>query len=117
MKKRFLLVLPLVLALNGCYWVAPKYCVQATVTNTEVVRGSEDSHYRASFLDEAGNAFILTNRDDLSAGKFNSGNVQAELDAAKNTGEKVWVEFYGWRNPFLSMYENIRTVSRDVLCL
>ena len=111
------MILPLALTLNGCYWVAPKYCVQATVTNTEVVRGSESSHYRASFLDSDGSAFILTNRDDLSAGKFNSGNVQAELDAAKNTGEKVWVEFYGWRDPALSLYENIKTASRKVPCL
>lgn len=117
MKKTLWLIIPLVFALNGCYWVAPKYCVQATVTNTEVIRGAETSHYRASFMTSDGNAFILTNKDDLSAGKFNSGDVQAELDAAKNTGEKVWVSFYGWRNPFLSMYENIKKASRDVPCL
>jgi hypothetical protein len=111
MKTMFVLLLAFLL--NGCYQVSPKYCQEVTVTNTEVVRSSESSHYRASFLD----TFILTNEDALSALKFNSGDVQAELDAAKTTGEKIWVNYYGWRKPLLSIYPNIKTASRQSSCL
>jgi hypothetical protein len=116
-RSLFLLCLPAVFLLNGCYQVSPKYCQEVTVTNTEVVRSSESSHYRASFLDSDGNTFILTNEDALSALKFNSGDVQAELDAAKTTGEKIWVNYYGWRKPLLSMYPNIKSVSKQNSCL
>jgi len=90
MKK---LIAPLIL-LGGCYQVAPKYCQQLS----EVIRGSETSHYRASFLDSDGQSFI--------------GDVQAELNAAKNTGEKVWVKYYGWREPMLSL----ETASQNAPC-
>lgn len=117
MKK---LIAPLILSslvfLGGCYQVAPKYCQQLSVTDTEVIKVSETSHYRASFLDSDGQSFILTNMDDLLALKFNSGDVQAELNAAKNTGEKVWVNYYGWREPMISLYPNIETASRNVPC-
>lgn len=116
MKKVFFL-LPLVILINSCYQISPKYCTLATVTNTEVVRGSESSHYRASFVDEAGQPFMLTNKDDISTLKFNSGNVQAVLDAASRDGSEVWVSYYGWRNPILSMFPNIKSVSKDVPCL
>ena len=116
-RKIILLLLPSVVLINGCYQISPKYCTLATVTNTEVVRGSESSHFRASFVDEAGQPFMLTNKDDVSVLKFNSGSIQAALDAASQDGSEIWVSYYGWRIPVLSIFPNIKSASKDLSCL
>lgn len=42
--------------------------------------------------------------------KFDSSTLQSKLKAAEQAGTSVKIQTYGWRIPFLSMYENVVSV-------
>jgi hypothetical protein len=71
--------------------------------------GGEDSHYRFSVQETSGISEMFTNVDALEIGKFNSGTLQARLASAQASQEVVCLEVYGWRVPWLSAFENVRS--------
>lgn len=108
MKKLILTLLlsGVVLSSTGCYYIAPKRCVAGNVNMTERVNSGESSHYRV-YMD---NGEVFQNVDALEIGKFNSSTLQSQLNQAYQNKEKVSVGVYGWRIPWLSMFENVKSI-------
>jgi hypothetical protein len=105
MKKFLLLVVLIpVLSLQSCAWIAPSRQVHGKVTMTERITTSESSHYRVYMT--GGEVFV--NIDAIEIGKFNSSSLQSLLNEAYQNQNEVCVEVYGWRIPWLSMFENVR---------
>lgn len=76
-----------------------------TVTDKERVvdTGNNTSKYLVMGKDEDGNPVVYENTDNLIRMKFNSSNIQADMEI----GKTYQVTVVGYRIPFLSMYENI----------
>lgn len=104
-----------VLGLVGIISCAP-HCSRgeyvATVTDKErITETSTDSEGRTRvsskylvFTELDNNEVrVFQNTDSLIEWKWDSSNMQARL----KKGERFKIETYGWRVPFLSMYENI----------
>lgn len=70
--------------------------------------GGENSHYRVAVDEIEFGPEMFVNVDALEIGKFNSGTIQAQLSTYQESGQTVCLEVYGWRIPFLSMFENIK---------
>lgn len=68
---------------------------------------SENNRYMVNVEGET-----LVNRDRLIFGKYDSSDIQRELDE----GQCYEVLIEGWRVPFLSWYRNIVEVRREVDC-
>lgn len=116
-KKKFRLVLVVyciflivlfgaLIGIPGYFWVKGNFNRQTaviTVTEKERVNKSDDSYYLVFGKDKNGNTVVYKNSDDLFRMKFNSSDIQAQLEIG-NTYE---VQLVGLRVPFFSMYENI----------
>ena len=74
-----------------------------TITDKERVNSRYNSAYLVFCEDDSGETLVLKNGDCLLRGKFNSSNVQGEIEE----GRKYKFTVVGWRIPFLSWYENI----------
>lgn len=74
-----------------------------TVTDKERVVQSKSSYYLVFTKDENGNVLVFKNDDELLRGKFDSSNIQGELEI----GSTYDIVVVGYRVPFLSMYQNI----------
>lgn len=108
------LILPILLStllLPSCAWIAPSRQVVGTVVLTERTAG-DTQHYRVA-IKEGRQTEMFTNIDAIELGKFNSGTLQAQLAEAQKSREEVCVEAYGWRVPFLSIFENIKSFCKD----
>lgn len=74
-----------------------------TVTDKDRIIKGDDSYY-VVFADlQNGQNKVFKNEDTLIEGKWNSSDIQGKL----KVGEKYKIFVYGYRFPFLSMYENI----------
>lgn len=94
------------IGIPGYFWVRGnfnRHSAVITVTEKERVNQSDDSYYLVFGKDESGKTVVYKNADDLFRMKFNSSDVQAQLEIG-NTYE---VQLVGLRVPFFSMYENI----------
>jgi hypothetical protein len=99
----------LVLAIFTFMIVGPHFSTQEltiTVKKQEVVMSDGDSKYL--IFTEQGEVFA--NNDTLLRWKFDSSDMQSQLDKGKTFKVKV----YGWRIPFLSKYRNISVVREEV---
>lgn len=74
-----------------------------TVTDKERVNDGDSSYYLVFTEDKNGNVFVFQNEDNLLRGKFDSSNIQGELEI----GSTYDIVVVGYRVPFLSMYQNI----------
>lgn len=74
-----------------------------TITDKERVYSVEESKYLVFGEDSNGTSLVFENTDSLFYGKWNSSNIQGQL----KEGNTYTIKVYGYRIPFLSMYENI----------
>lgn len=78
-----------------------------TVTDKERVTQRSGDRYSSKYLvfgkDENGNSLVFQNTDTFWKWKWDSSNIQGELDL----GNKYQITVVGFRVPFFSMYENI----------
>lgn len=74
-----------------------------TVTDKERVTESSNSRYLVFGNDDNGNVLVFENTDTFWRSKWNSSNVQGELQI----GHKYQITTIGFRVPIFSMYENI----------
>ena len=80
----------------------------ATVTDKERVQSGKSSYYRVYTRLPDGAVRVFQNTDSWLELKFNSADVQGELER----GKTYRIHTYGWRVPFLSMFENITNVEK-----
>lgn len=88
--------------------------VEITVTDKERIVESNGETVTSKFLvytETDQGVEVFENRDDLWLMKFNSRDVQAELERDGTYVARV----YGWRIPFLSMHRNIIDVKSTSL--
>ncbi|MCM1276763.1 MAG: DUF1523 family protein [Lachnospiraceae bacterium] len=78
-----------------------------TVTDKERVTEGSSSRYLVFSTDDNSNILVFENTDTFWRGKWNSSNVQGELQV----GQKYQITTIGFRVPIFSMYENIISVS------
>ena len=103
----FIIVLATLIAVGGIiggvslYTHTSEYTI--TITNKERVYQSEDSKYLVFGEDVNGSSLVFENTDSLFYGKWNSSNIQGQF----KEGNTYTIKVYGYRIPFLSMYENI----------
>lgn len=71
---------------------------------TERVTTSESSQYRVYLT----GGEVFQNVDAIEIGKFNSSSIQSLLNEAYQNQSEVCLDVYGWRVPWLSMFENVR---------
>ncbi|MBW7977988.1 DUF1523 family protein [Bacillus velezensis] len=106
-----------VIALVGFAFVvvAPVYTIasyhnentyEIKVTDKETKTSGDSSKYLIFGDDEKGTAKVFENTDAIFARKFNSSDLYAEIEVGKTYEFKT----IGFRNPFMSSYENIMTV-------
>ena len=92
---------------SAAYQYGTQDHVSFTVTDKDrITTGSGESissKYIVSTKDAAGKIEVFENTDAWLKGKFNSSDVQAELEVGKSYEADV----YGWRLPFFSTYRNI----------
>lgn len=74
-----------------------------TVTDKERVVQNKSSYYLVFTEDKNGNVLVFKNDDEPLRGKFDSSNIQGELEI----GSTYDIVVVGYRVPFLSMYQNI----------
>lgn len=106
MLKKFFTYSLIIFALNtltGCYQLLPRRTVSGQVTYLERVRTNDRYSYRVGLS----NGEVYENVDAIEIGKFNSANFQNQLQIAKDGGETVSLEVYGFRAPLLHVFENI----------
>ena len=91
-------------------WIVPPFVRNSytvTVTGKErIYKSGEEassSYYLVFAKEPDGIVKVFKNSDELLLGKFDSSNIQAGLEI----GGTYDVDVYGFRVPFLSMYENI----------
>ena len=106
-KLLWLVVLIPVISLQSCAWIAPSRQVEGKVTMTERITTSQSSHYRVYLT----GGEVFQNIDALEIGKFNSSSIQSVLNEFYQNQEDVCLTVYGWRIPWLSAFENVRSVS------
>lgn len=112
MKKVFtvLVVLGLIVSIGFAiaqYFNENTYAV--TVTDKQIKRYGESDKYLIFVKLDNGELKVFENTDSLVKLKFNSSDVFAQLEENKKYEFRV----YGFRNRFLSMYENIIEVSEQ----
>ena len=73
------------------------------VTDKQIKRKDEKDIYLVFTKLENGETRVFKNEDAFFKGKFNSSDVQAKLEI----GHTYDIDTYGYRIPFMSMYENI----------
>ncbi|TNE32767.1 MAG: DUF1523 family protein [Alphaproteobacteria bacterium] len=92
---------------SAAYQYGTQDHVTFTVTDKDrITTGSGESissKYIVSTKDASGKIEVFENTDAWLQGKFNSSDVQAELEVGKSYEADV----YGWRLPFFSTYRNI----------
>lgn len=74
-----------------------------TITDKQVKRKDEEDIYLIFTKLENGETRVFRNEDAFFKGKFNSSDMQAKLEI----GHTYDIDTYGYRIPFMSMYENI----------
>lgn len=98
---------------SAAYQYGTQDQVTFTVTDKErITTGSGEnmrSKYIVSTKDQNGKIEVFENTDAWLQGKFNSSDVQAELEIGKTYDADV----YGWRLPFFSTYRNIVDVEES----
>lgn len=108
-----LLTLSLTFATSGCKYVTTEKAL-IEVTDKERIQsgGPSDSFYtvstRVHLADSTSYTEVFQNTDSNFFWKFNSSDVQAELEV----GERYVVEVSGYRRPFISEYRNIVKIVR-----
>jgi len=111
-KALFLIALVPLVTLQSCAWIAPERMVSGKVTMTERISTSESSHYRVYLT--GGEVFV--NRDALEIGKFNSSSIQSLLNESYQNQKDTCLRVYGWRIPWLSAFENVRSIEPVTSC-
>lgn len=79
-----------------------------TVTDKERVYESRSSRYLVFTRLQNGQVRVFENTDSLLEGKFDSSDIQGEIEV----GKTYQFETYGWRVPLFSEYENITRVTQ-----
>jgi hypothetical protein len=79
-----------------------------TVTDKERINKSDDSYYLVYTKDESGNVHVFENEDIMVRMKFNSSDVQGQLEE----GQTYVFTVVGYRIPIFSWYENIIEVEK-----
>jgi len=79
----------------------------ARVTDKQVKRKDKDDKYLVFTKLNDGSVRVFENTDSLLEFKWNSSDVQGQLEVGKNYN----ISAYGWRIPFFSCYENITEVA------
>lgn len=87
---------------TAIYQLATQEDYIVTVMDKERVVTSEDSYYLVFTEDK-----VFKNDDTIFHWKFDSSAIQGKIQL----GSKYKISTYGWRVPFLSMYENITEVT------
>jgi|SRR3989339_1170925 len=79
----------------------------ATVTEKVIKRKGSRQNVRDTYMiftkNDSGKVRVFENSDSLLEWKWNSSDIQAELEV----GKKYDIKAYGWRIPMFSAYENI----------
>ena len=83
---------------SAIYTLGTKDTAEFTVKNKERVTQGQSSKYLV-YTDKG----VYENTDSLLNMKFNSSDVYNNLDV----GKSYKCDVYGWRVPFMSMYQNI----------
>lgn len=76
---------------------------QVTITDKQVKRGDKSDKYLIFTQSKDGKTIVFENTDSLIEGKFDASDMYGQL----KVNSKYDLQAYGWRIPFLSMYENI----------
>jgi hypothetical protein len=79
------------------------------ITDKAVKNSKEKSTYLIFTEDKNRTVHVFKDTDSFIRGKFNSSDIYGEL----KVGKTYDIETYGIRIPFLSRYENIKTVNID----
>lgn len=79
--------------------------VTVKVTGTEVKRYDDSDKYIV--FTESG---TFKNEDSFWYWKWNSSDIQGKLKSME--GQTIKLRIYGWRIPFLSMYENVISIEQ-----
>jgi hypothetical protein len=90
----------------GCFFLAPhcsKDTYTAKVTEKERIVDGDDSKYLVYTKLQDGKVRVFENTDSTLEWKFNSSDVYARIEK----GKTYEFDTYGWRIPFMSLYENI----------
>ena len=93
--------LAIVLTLSSVYQLGTVTTVSAVIEDKERITTEDSSKYLV-FTDKG----VFKNSDALFHGKFSSSDIYGDLQI----GESYSIKVYGWRVPFLSMYQNIISV-------
>jgi hypothetical protein len=90
----------------GCYFLTP-HCDRETytakVTEKERIVDGDDSKYLIYTELQDGKVRVFENTDSLIERKWNSSDLYARIKQEKTYD----FDTYGWRIPFMSLYENI----------
>jgi hypothetical protein len=114
MKMKFVLIAGVLVAVGAIASIAPhldRETYRAFVTDKavkiDVSRDEDGADVTSKYLIytklEDGAVRVFQNTDSLIEFKWNSSDIYGMLEKGKNYDIKT----YGWRAPFLSMYENI----------
>lgn len=98
-----IIVVLLLLFLPPMVNIMNKQELTLTVTSKEIKAGKNTSTYLVFCEDKSGNVKVLKIKDSLYQWKFNSSDIYAEI----KEGQSYIFTVYGFRVPFLSMYQNI----------
>ena len=108
MKKYIFLVLLLIIGYNIAYFGSVKQEI-ITVKNKERITTGSGENISSKFIVYC-KGEVFENTDNIFFGKFDSADVQNELEMGKTYVVKV----AGWRMPFLSAYRNIINIEKEI---
>lgn len=92
-------------ACNGAHLDRDTYV--GRVTDKQVKRKDDTDKYLVFTKLEDGSVRVFQNTDSPLEWKFNSSDIQGELEVGKTYALRT----YGWRIPFFSKYENLVSVT------
>lgn len=97
------IILIMAISIPSCssYYSTKTYT--ATVTDKQVKNYSDDSKYLVYTKLENGETRVFSIEDSFIKGRFNSSDVWPDIQV----GKTYEFECIGWRNQFMSWYENI----------
>jgi hypothetical protein len=90
----------------GAFHMTRQVYDDVTITEKKLVRQRYSPEYVISAKSNDGKIYVFENKNSLLESKFNSPEIQSEIQI----GKKYWIKTYGWTIDFLDCYENILDV-------